>query len=164
MKHFLEDEYRLVTRPILPVPRTSCNPSEIAIDQSHFGRHSGHAESNGKEFRKMSSIGSGPLGIPPLANSAAGVGGQQKSAEANRANHDGQIQKFQLDRADQYEKTVGDIGESDGTDERDADGRMPWKFKLPGAGKPDGSSSSQTPQPHPPDLAKERGNSLDLDA
>jgi hypothetical protein len=112
----------------------------------------------------MSSIGSGPLGIPPLANSAAGVGGQQKSAEANRTQHDGQVQKFQLDRADQYEKTVGDIGESDGTDERDADGRMPWKFQPPGANQSDGSAAGQTPAPHPPDLAKEPGTQLDLDA
>jgi len=107
----------------------------------------------------MSSIGTGPLGIPPLASSVAGVGAQQKSAEVDRTQHDGQVQKFQLDRADQYEKTVGDIGESDGTDDRDADGRMPWKFQRTAA-KP----SDEPPQAHPPDPAKERGTRLDVDA
>jgi hypothetical protein len=112
----------------------------------------------------MSSIGTGPLGIPPLASSVAGAGAQQKSADADRAQHDGQIQKFQLDRADQYEKAVGDIGESDGADDRDADGRLPWKFQRPAAKTPEGSSSGATPHTHPPDLAQERGTQLDLDA
>lgn len=108
----------------------------------------------------MSSIGTGPMGVPPLASSVAGAGGQQKTAETDRANHDGQVQKFQLDRADQFEKSVGDIGASDGTDERDADGRMPWSFKRsPGSGKDDGSTPS-----HAPDPAGERGGQLDLDA
>ncbi len=110
----------------------------------------------------MSSIGTGPLGIPPLASSVAGVGAQQKSAEVDRTHHDGQIQKFQLDRADQYEKTVSDVGESDGTDDRDADGRMPWRFQHPAKSAEAGPGT--TPQAHAPDLAKERGTQLDLDA
>ena len=110
----------------------------------------------------MSSIGSGPLGIPPLVNSAAGAAGQQKSAEANRVQQDGNVQRFQLDRADQLEKAVGDIGESDSTDERDADGRMPWSFKRPGSSSPGDAEIS--PGPHAPDLSQERGGQLDLDA
>ena len=116
----------------------------------------------------MSSIGSGPLGIPPIVSSAAGASGQQKSADANRTQQDGNIQRFQLDRADQFEKAVGDIGESDGTDERDADGRMPWSFKNPqdspgnpgGAGSSDGAATGH----HPPDLSGDCGRQLDLDA
>jgi hypothetical protein len=109
----------------------------------------------------MSSIGSGPVGMGPIVQSAAGVTGQQKSAEANRTQQDGNVQRFQLDRADQFEKTVGDIGESDGTDERDADGRLPWTFKPPGTpAKKDGESPGQ----HAADLSGERGRTLDLDA
>lgn len=111
----------------------------------------------------MSSIGSGPSGIPPLVSSAAGTSAQQKAAETNRTNHDGRVQKFQLDRADQLEKTIGDIGESDGTDERDADGRMPWIIRRtkPSDGDASGEAASG---PHPPDLNAERGTQLDLDA
>ncbi len=109
----------------------------------------------------MSSIGSGPLGIPPLVSSAAGVAGQQKSAETNRVNQDGNVQKFQLDRADQFEQTVGDVSASNETDERDADGRMPWSFQRGHATGPGDETSSP---PHAPDLTQERGGQLDLDA
>jgi hypothetical protein len=112
----------------------------------------------------MSSIGSGPLGIPPLASSAAGVSGQQKSADGDRIRHDGQIQKFQLDREDQFENTVGDIGASDGTDERDADGRMPRSFKQSVGGRRQDGASSGKGTSRPPDLTQERGRQLDLDA
>lgn len=111
----------------------------------------------------MSSIGSGPMGIPPLVSSAAGTNAQQKSAETNRANHDAGVQRFQLDRADQLEKTVVDIGESDGADgDRDADGRMPWVIQRRKAS--DGEAGNQPSGPHAPDLNAERGNQLDLDA
>jgi hypothetical protein len=112
----------------------------------------------------MSSIGSGPIGISPIVNSAAGVGGQQKSADVNRTQHDAGIQRRQSDRADQFEKTVGDIGESDGTDERDADGRLPWTFKPPGPPSPQQEDASGTSRQHAADLTGERGRTLDLDA
>lgn len=111
----------------------------------------------------MSSIASGPMGIPPLVGSSAGTNAQQKSAETNRTNHDGRVQKFQLDRADQFEKTVGDIGESDGTDERDADGRMPWVIRRKRSSD-GGPTGEQAHGPHAPDLNAERGTQLDLDA
>lgn len=111
----------------------------------------------------MSSISSGPLGIPPLVSSSAGTNAQQKSAETNRAHHDGRVQKFQLDRADQLEKTVGDIGESDGTDDRDADGRMPWVIQRRKSSD-GGSNGERDHGPHAPDLNAERGTQLDLDA
>jgi hypothetical protein len=112
----------------------------------------------------MSSIGSGPLGIPPIVSSAAGAAGQQKPAEANRTQQDGNIQRFELERADQFEKTVGDIGQSDGADDRDADGRMPWSFQRPNR-NPGASGSSEPGQaPHPPDPSGDRGSRLDLDA
>ena len=111
----------------------------------------------------MSSMGVGPGGVSPLVNSLAGTGAQQKSAETNRVQRDGQLQKFQLDRADQFEKTVGDIGQSDGTDERDADGRMPWSFQRRHSGdavRPDHEGDV----PHAADPSAERGTQLDLDA
>lgn len=111
----------------------------------------------------MSSIGSGPLGIPPLVTSAAGSAAQQKAADANRTARDGEVQKFQLDRADQFEKSVGDIGESDETDDRDADGRMPWTFRRPTPPSGEESSLSQEPR-HAVDPNQERGGQLDLDA
>lgn len=112
----------------------------------------------------MSSIGSGPIGIPPLVSSAAGTAGQQKSAEADRVHQDGNVRRFQLDRADQFEKAVGDIGESDGADDRDADGRMPWSFKQPRSPSKNSSDAAPSAGPHPPDLTEERGRQLDLDA
>lgn len=110
----------------------------------------------------MSSISSGPMGIAPLASSAAGAAGQQRAADANRVTQDGNIQRFQLDRADQLEKTVGDIGESDETDERDADGRMPWVIQRHGQHADRDSGSA--PRPKPADPLEERGGTLDLDA
>lgn len=110
----------------------------------------------------MSSIGSGPTGIPPLASSVAGAAGQQRAADANRVQQDGNVQRFQLDRADQLEKAVGDIGESDEADERDADGRMPWVIKRT-AQKADQEQGS-SPRPKPADPLEERGRSIDLDA
>jgi hypothetical protein len=110
----------------------------------------------------MSSIGSGPMGVTPLASSVAGAAGQQKAADANRVQQDGNVQRFQLDRADQLEKTVGDIGESDGTDERDADGRMPWVVKRQGAGG--GQEHESSRRARPADPQEERGGTLDLDA
>ncbi len=110
----------------------------------------------------MSSIGSGPVGIPSIVSSAAGVTGQQKSAEANRVQQDGNIRRFQIDRADQFEKAVGDIGASDGTDERDADGRMPWTFQQRNASSKDDAGTE--PDSHAPDLSEERGLQLDLEA
>lgn len=110
----------------------------------------------------MSSIGSGPMGIAPLASSAAGGVGQQRAADANRVTQDGNVQRFQLDRADQLEKAVGDIGESDETDERDADGRMPWVVKRTEQ-QPDQDQGSP-PRPKPADPLEERGGTLDLDA
>jgi len=110
----------------------------------------------------MSSIGSGPMGIAPLASSVAGAAGQQKAADANRVQQDGNVQRFQLDRADQLEKTVGDIGESDGTDERDADGRMPWAIQR--RGQSGGQDQEASHRPKPADPQEERGGLLDLDA
>lgn len=110
----------------------------------------------------MSSIGSGPVGIPPIVSSAAGVTGQQKAADANRVNQDGNVRRFQMDRVDQFEKAVGDIDASDGTDERDADGRMPWTFQRQSPSSQD--DSGPLTEPHAPDITEERGRQLDLDA
>jgi hypothetical protein len=99
-----------------------------------------------------------------LASSVAGAGGQQKSADVNRTQQDGAARKFQIDRADQLEKTLGDIGESNETDDdRDADGRMPWSFQRTGAGA-EALSDPPIPSRHAPDLTQERGGQLDLDA
>lgn len=112
----------------------------------------------------MSSIGSGPIGLGPLTNSVAGAGGQQKAADVNRTQQDAAARKFQIDRADQLKKTLGDIGESNQTDDdRDADGRMPWTFQRSGTGK-DASAATPSPPKHAPDLSHERGGTLDLDA
>ena len=111
----------------------------------------------------MSSIGSGPGGIPPIVSSAAGTQAQQKSADTNRTQQDGNVQRFQMDRADQYEKAVGDIGESDSTDDRDADGRMPWVIKRTQNSSSDDATATP-PANHAPDPLLERGQQLDLDA
>ena len=110
----------------------------------------------------MSSIGPGPMGIPPLASSAAGSASQQKAADVNRVQQDGNVQRFQLDRAAQLDKAVGDIGESDGTDERDADGRMPWVSQRQGRSGDQEQASPRRPKAADPEA--ERGGTLDLDA
>ncbi len=111
----------------------------------------------------MSTIGSGGF-VPPLASSVAGATGQQKTAEINRTNQEAAERKFQLDRAAQSEKALGDIGESNQTDDdRDADGRMPWSLAPRTAEKSAGQESA-APSKHAQDLTHERGNQLDLDA
>ena len=111
----------------------------------------------------MSTIGSGGF-VPPIASSVAGATGQQKTAEINRTNQEGAERKFQLDRAAQSEKALGDIGESNQTDDdRDADGRMPWSFAHRTGEKSTGTESA-SPQKHAQDPSQERGNQLDLDA
>jgi hypothetical protein len=107
----------------------------------------------------MSAIGGGGLNFGPLVNSAAGVSGQRRTAETDRQQAESAERKFSLDQQALTERAVGDIGESDETHDRDADGRQPWTFtrRKPGA-KPGGTESPAGA----PDVDHERGGALDF--
>jgi hypothetical protein len=109
----------------------------------------------------MSAIGGGGLNLGPLATTPAGIAGQQRVAGADRQQAEAAERKFQLDRQAATEKTVGDIGASDETQDRDADGRQPWVISRR---KGDAKNNASSPQPTSPDPDHERGGQLDLQA
>jgi len=109
----------------------------------------------------MSAIGGGGLNLGPLASTPAGIAGQQRVAGTDRQQAEAAERKFQLDRQAATEKTVGDIGASDETHDRDADGRQPWVIsRRKGDAKGDASSTPAIA----PDPNHERGGQLDLQA
>ena len=109
----------------------------------------------------MSAIGGGGFNIGPLAATPAGIAGQQRAAETDRQKTEAAERKFQLDRQTAMEKTVGDIGASDETHDRDADGRQPWVITRRNT---DGKSGTASPQESAADPDHERGGQLDLQA
>ncbi len=116
----------------------------------------------------MSGINPGSIGNVPLTSSVAGLAGQQRSAAAGEKAAEQAAVKFQLDRNAAREKAVGDVASADETDDRDADGRLPWGFTEEGAPPPKATENrGQPPRKtagHPPDLDGERGRVLDIDA
>jgi hypothetical protein len=103
----------------------------------------------------------GPLG--GIIVSAAGTpAAQAKGSETERVAQDAVNQQRQA-MTERLAEAAAGIGETDGNDheanERDADGRSPWRFPAHGqdhAGEP----SSRTPASK--DASGESGNQLDL--
>lgn len=116
----------------------------------------------------MSGINPGSIGNVPLTSSVAGLAGQQRTAAAGEKAAEQAAVKFQLDRKEAREKAVGDIASADETDDRDADGRLPWGFTEDGGPPPEAPENRGQPPrktaAHPPDLDGERGRMLDIDA
>lgn len=107
----------------------------------------------------MSTIGGGGFILPPLASAPAGVAGQQRAAGIDQQQAEAAERKFQLDRQATAEKAVGDIGASDETHDRDADGRQPWVITRRKTAPKDDASAAPT---SPADPNQERGGQLDL--
>ncbi len=109
----------------------------------------------------MSTIGSGAGGVPPIASSVAGTAGQQRVASKNQQQAVASERQFKMDQAVQHAEKVGDVGASSETsDDRDADGRLPWQLTQRQGGQ--GQPQEQTP--HARDLDGEVGSNVDFDA
>lgn len=109
----------------------------------------------------MSTIGSGAGGIPPIVSSAAGTAGQQRVGAKNQQQAVASERQFKLDQAVQHAEKVGDVGASSETsDERDADGRLPWQLTQ----RQGGQGQPQEQKPHARDPDGEVGSNVDFDA
>lgn len=111
----------------------------------------------------MSSIGGSGAGLPPFVGSVAGVTGQQRVAGVQQAAAEGAARTFEAQRQAQMQRSLGDVGASEGVGDRDADGREAWRWPV---GHPHPEEMPDAPQPaaHSVDPDQERGQSLDLDA
>jgi hypothetical protein len=106
------------------------------------------------------------MSVGPLGGIAGSVAGsplaQTKGSEVERAQQDSAAQQRQVEGQVKAESAAG-IGETDGKDhetaERDADGRLPWRFpaKTPAAGE---TAAAETPQSKDP--SGQSGSLLDV--
>lgn len=108
----------------------------------------------------MSAIGPGGMGSLPLAGSVAGT--QSRAADLDRQKADAADQKWQADQLELSAKRLGDIAQSDGTGDRDADGRLPWMLNAAPAPPTEDGSSASPPRSRDADGAS--GGVIDLDA
>ena len=111
----------------------------------------------------MSIIGTGNLGAINLAGSVAGAQ-QNSNAEANRLKEAAVQRNTKAALEDIAARSLEDVGETDESADRDADGRMPF-------GNSDSESlehADRLGEPQMPrriqDANGERGQRLDLDA
>ncbi len=101
--------------------------------------------------------------VPPLAASAAGAPlAQTKGPEVERAQQAGAAAELQVAAQEKAETAAG-VGQADGdehqTDQRDADGRQPWRLP-PRQSK---AADHRDPDPPPPqDPTGQSGSLLDL--
>jgi hypothetical protein len=120
----------------------------------------------GREWA-MSSVGFGGYGTPFISGAAGtpaaqpGASQNQQTAAASEASRDVTIQQLN-------EKSVGDVAENHGVDDRDADGRTPWTTtdeEHPHAWLVEDPAEPAHPlPPHPLDAEGERGTLFDQDA
>ena len=61
------------------------------------------------------------------------------------------------------QRSLGDVGASEGAGDRDADGREAWRWQV-GHPQKEGQPDEVRATPHAVDPDQERGQSLDLDA
>jgi hypothetical protein len=109
----------------------------------------------------MSLIGFSNIGAMHLAGSAAGT--QAGGADTDAVKQNGSAQKSTADRDAQSARALGDVGEADLTDDRDADGRQPWGRLSRPAVDGEGEEGSRA-ETRTPDAIGERGAALDLRA
>lgn len=110
----------------------------------------------------MSTIGSGGAGIPPLVGSVAGTAGQQRVAGTDQLSVENSARTFEAKRQEQLQRSVGDVGNSEGVGDRDADGREAWRWHTVAGNRHHADDPAASPSPHDPD--EERGQALDLNA
>ncbi|MGW8258435.1 MAG: hypothetical protein ACWGMZ_13195 [Thermoguttaceae bacterium] len=108
----------------------------------------------------MSSVG--PLsGV--LASAAGAPLAQTKGSDLDHTSQDVGAQQRQVANEQKAEMAAG-VGQTDGedhqTDERDADGRLPWK--QPPETQQLAPDDSAKEEPHSRDVSGESGNLLDL--
>lgn len=108
----------------------------------------------------MSTIGGG-VPLVPLAGSAGGQLGLQRAAGTNHQVAQSQTQAQHAAREAQLERSIGDVGESEGTGDRDADGREAWRWQRGAAGP---ATPGAIQHPHSVDVDGECGGTLDIEA
>ena len=114
----------------------------------------------------MSIIGPGNVGALNLAGSLAGS--QRNNANADSIKQQGSERKFQIDRQEATAHSLEDVGETETSPERDADGRMPFAEEQGDTPQATGElvqNRDETPEPNRSvDAFGERGGALDLEA
>jgi len=117
----------------------------------------------------MTAMGPGHLGAVNLAGSVSGT--QRNTAETDRAKAGAAERNLQADLKALSAKSMGDIGETDQSADRDADGRRMLDPGETDAGQPD-DAPMQAESPRfagsrhrrIPDATGERGQHLDVEA
>ena len=115
----------------------------------------------------MSAIGPGSLGAINMAGSLAGS--QRNTGEADGLKQRSSERSFQIERKAAAAHSLEDVGETDSTPDRDADGRQPFANADDETTETETAISTATSQSPPgkhrsTDALEERGNVLDLDA
>jgi len=106
----------------------------------------------------MSILGPANLGMLNLAGSVAGAQ-RTSAAEADRTREAAAERSFQIDQKTMSARSLSDVGETDLSPERDADGRLPY------GGGPSEPQPELLDEPRcSSDPSGERGRSLDLRA
>ncbi len=108
------------------------------------------------------------MSVGPMSGIAvAGLGtplAQAKGTDVERAGQDLDVQQHTV-RGDQKADSAAGVGETDGedhqTDDRDADGRLPWRIPA-SAKKAPAADAAPPPPPSPKDASGQSGNLLDL--
>jgi hypothetical protein len=111
--------------------------------------------------------------IPPVTASAAQIassaaGAQRPDALGDRTAEAGAVQRLAADRDELAARSLGDVGQMDGSADRDADGRRqdePTEPALdPQEDETEDVAAADSPPARPADPTGERGSHLDLDA
>ena len=109
--------------------------------------------------------------IPPITTPAAHIAGsaagaQRRDAATDRAAEAGAEQRITSDRQELSARSLGDVGQMDGSADRDADGRRhdepPDRLPVPNPAEDPGTMTSEPPRV--PDASGDRGRRLDVDA
>ena len=109
--------------------------------------------------------------IPPVTTPAAHIAGsaagaQRRDAAADRLAEAGAEQRITSDRQELSARSLGDVGQMDGSADRDADGRRYDEppEELPALNPAEDPEATAAEPPRVPDASGDRGRRLDLDA
>jgi hypothetical protein len=109
--------------------------------------------------------------IPPISTPAAHIAGsaagaQRRDAATDRVAEAGAEQRITSDRQDLSARSLGDVGQMDGSADRDADGRRYDEppDRLLATHPADDAETAPPEPPRVPDASGDRGRRLDLDA
>jgi hypothetical protein len=105
-----------------------------------------------------------PITTPAAQIAGSAAGAQRREGVSDRAAEAGAEQRIASDRQDVAARSLGDVGQMDGSADRDADG---WRDDSPGKRTATAAPGEIADSPGPSraaDASGERGTRLDLDA